>query len=286
MFRKNFDEVLMDNLEVQGPDCYRCPYGMKPETCDAECFEPMQKTLADHRDSLAGVIIEPLVQGAAGMKMYPPVYLKKLQSACQSHNVHTVYDEIAVGFGRTGSLFVCGENDLRPTFLCLSKGITSGYLPLAVTLTEDAIYRAFYDDFATMKFFIHSHSYSANPLACAVANESLAMLTENGFLESLKPKIQAMEEYGKRLTELNCVGEFRQTGMIAAVELVKDKETKETFPFEDRVGYKIYQEGLQRGVLMRPLGNVIYFIPPLVITIEEIKTMIDTATDCIRTVLD
>ena len=286
LFRENFEEALMDNLAVEGPDCYRCPYGMKPDTCQAECFEPMQKTLADHRDSLAGVIVEPLVQGAAGMKMYPPVYLKKLQSACKDHNVHTIYDEIAVGFGRTGSLFVCGEYELNPTFLCLSKGITSGYLPLAVTLTEDEIYSAFYDDFATMKFFIHSHSYSANPLACAVANESLAMLTENDFLESLKPKIEAFGEYGKRLRELKWVGDFRQTGMIAAVELVKDKETKTAFSFEDRVGYKIYQQGLQRGVLMRPLGNVIYFIPPLVISIEEIKTMIDTAHDCIRAVLD
>ena len=286
MFRENFDEVLMSNIEVEGPDCYRCPYGMKPETCEAECFESMQMTLAEHRESLAGVIIEPLVQGAAGMKMYPPVYLKKLQSACKVHNVHTIYDEIAVGFGRTGSLFVCGEHELSPTFLCLSKGITSGYLPLSATLTEDKIYSAFYDDFATMKLFIHSHSYSANPLACAVANESLAMLTENGFLEKLKPKIQALEECGKRLQELNWVGEFRQTGMIAGAELVKEKETKESFPLEDRVGYKIYQEGLKRGVLLRPLGNVVYFIPPLVISIEEIKTMIDTAVDCIRAVLE
>ncbi len=286
MFRENFEEVLMENIAVEGPDCYRCPYGMKPDTCEAECFDPMQKTLEDHRESLAGVIIEPLVQGAAGMKMYPPVYLKKLQSACKDYNVHTIYDEIAVGFGRTGSLFVCGEYELNPTFLCLSKGITSGYLPLAVTLTEDEIYSAFYDDFATMKFFIHSHSYSANPLACAVANESLAMLTENGFLESLQSKIEALGKYGKRLRELKWVGDFRQTGMIAAVELVKDRETKTAFPSEDRVGYRIYQEGLQRGVLMRPLGNVIYFIPPLVISIEEIKTMIDTAHDCIRAVLD
>ncbi len=286
MFRENFDEVLMDNIAVQGPDCYRCPYGMKPETCNAECFEPMQKALEEHQESLAGVVIEPLVQGAAGRKMYPPVYLKKLQSACKLHNVHTIYDEIAVGFGRTGSLFVCGEYELSPTFLCLSKGITSGYLPLAATLTENEIYAAFYDDFATMKLFIHSHSYSANPLACAVANESLAMLTENGFLESLQPKIQALGECGKRLEKIKWVGDFRQTGMIAAAELVKDKKTKEAFPFEDRVGYKIYLEGLKRGVLMRPLGNVIYFIPPLVITIEEIETMIDTAVDCICAVLD
>ena len=286
MFREKFEKVLMSNLEVQGPDCFRCPYGLKPESCSAECFEPMQRTLEEHKDTLAAVIIEPLVQGAAGMKMYPPLYLKKLQEACKAHNVHTIYDEIAVGFGRTGSLFVCGEYELSPTFLCLSKGITSGYLPLAATLTEDEIYSAFYDEFSTMKLFIHSHSYSANPLACAVANESLAMLKENNFLEKLKPKIRALGECGNKLKELEWCGEFRQTGMIAAMELVADRATKEEFPFEKRLGYRIYREGLKRGVIMRPLGNVIYFIPPLVISTEEIKMMIDTAYDCIRAVLD
>ena len=284
IFREKFEPVLMRNVEVEGPDCYRCPYGLKPDSCRAECFEPMARTLAEHKDTLAGVIVEPLVQGAAGMKMYPPLYLQKLEAACKTHNVHTVYDEIAVGFGRTGSLFVCGEYNLSPTFLCLSKGITSGYLPLAATLTGDEIYSAFYDDFSTMKLFIHSHSYSANPLACAVANETLSLLTEDNFFATLQPKIQALGEFGKQFQEFKWCGEFRQTGMIAAVELVKDRETKETFAFEKRVGYRIYLEGLRRGVIMRPLGNVIYFIPPLVISKEEIKTMIHTAIDCIQAV--
>ncbi len=286
MFRDKFEPNLMANVEVQGPDCFRCPYELKPESCQAECFEPMHQTLEKHKESLAGVIVEPLVQGAAGMKMYPPLYLKKLQDACKAHNVHTIYDEIAVGFGRTGSLFVCGEHDLNPTFLCLSKGITSGYLPLAATLTEDEIYSAFYGEFSEMKLFIHSHSYSANPLACAVANESLSILTGDDFLENLKPKIRVLGEYGNKLNALQWCGEFRQTGMIAAVELVANKKTKEEFPFEKRVGYQIYQEGLQRGALMRPLGNVIYFIPPLVISTDQIQMMIDTAYDCIQAVLD
>ncbi|GJL77776.1 MAG: adenosylmethionine-8-amino-7-oxononanoate aminotransferase [Nitrospinaceae bacterium] len=286
LFRDKFEQNLMPNIEVQGPDCFRCPYGLKPESCGAECFAPMEQTLAVHKDTLAGVIVEPLVQGAAGMKMYPPLYLEKLQEACKANDVHTIYDEIAVGFGRTGSLFVCGGHELNPTFLCLSKGITSGYLPLAATLTEDAIYSAFYGEISEMKLFIHSHSYSANPLACAVANESLAMLTEDEFFDELKPKIQALREGGNKLQTLKCCGEFRQTGMIAAVELVADRETQEEFPFEKRVGYRIYLEGLKRGVLMRPLGNVIYFIPPLVISTNEIQMMIDTAYDCIRAVLD
>lgn len=285
LFREKFKGVLMDNLEVRGPDCYRCPYGLEPGTCNAECFEPMEQTLNAHGKTVAAVVIEPLVQGAGGMKMYPPVYLRKLEALCKSLEVHTIFDEIAVAFGRTGSFFVSGALALSPTFVCVSKGITSGYLPMAATLIDEKIYPAFYDDFSTLKQFMHSHSFTANPLACACANETLAILQENDFLGGLQPKIKAMAEYGRKLQELGWCGEFRQTGMIAAVELVKDKKTKETFDFKKRVGYQIYLEGLQRGVLMRPLGNVIYFVPPLVISKDEIKTMIDTACDCIRAVL-
>jgi adenosylmethionine---8-amino-7-oxononanoate aminotransferase len=283
VFKNNFEKVLTNNLEVEGPDCFRCPYGLNRNSCNAECFEPMEKALVEN--DIAGVIVEPLVQGAAGMKIYPPVYLKKLQSACDSHYVHLIFDEIAVAFGRTGSLFVSEE--YKPTFLCLSKGITSGYLPLAATITTDEIYSAFYDDYSRGKLFIHSHSYSANPLACAVANETLAMLRENDFMKKLLPKIAKMKQLGQQISdESKWCGEFRHQGMIAALELVKDQTSKEPFPSESRVGYKIYLEGLKRGVFLRPLGDVIYFIPPLVITEDEITTMMSVAEECISTVLD
>jgi adenosylmethionine-8-amino-7-oxononanoate aminotransferase len=286
MFRDKFENALMENIAVEGPDCYRCPYGLSPDSCDAECFAPMQTTLDEQQDSIAAVIVEPLVQGAAGMKMYPPVYLNKLQQACEVFNIHTIYDEVAVGFGRTGSLFVSASHGLKPTFLCLSKGITSGYLPLAATLVDEKIYQAFYDDFKTLKFFIHSHSYSANPLACACANESLRLLTEDNFLQTLKPKIELMQTCGENFSDLKVCGEYRQTGMIGAVELVQDKTTKKNFPFEQRLGYQIYLEGLKRGVFMRPLGNVVYFIPPLIISPDEIQFMMDTALECIRAVCE
>ncbi len=285
LFRNKFEKVLADNLEVEGPDCFRCPYGLNRESCNAECFESMEKALEEN--DIAGVIVEPLVQGAAGMKIYPPVYLQKLQAACDSHSVHLILDEVAVAFGRTGSLFVSGEHNLRPTFLCLSKGITSGYLPLAATLTTDEIYSAFYDDFSTWKMFIHSHSYSANPLACSVANESLAILSKDNFLESLSPKISLMEKLGQQIAEdSKWCGEFRQQGMIAALELVKNKNDKAPFPIENRMGYKIYLEALKRGVFLRPLGDVIYFIPPLVINEDEITKMMNAAQECIAVVLD
>ena len=283
VFKNNFEKVLANNLEVDGPDCFRCPYGLDRDSCNAECFEPMEKAL--EKSDIAGVILEPLVQGAAGMRIYPPSYLKKLQSACDSNSVHLIFDEIAVAFGRTGSLFVSEE--YKPTFLCLSKGITSGYLPLAATMTTDEIYSAFYDDYSRGKLFIHSHSYSANPLACSVANETLAILSENDFMEKLVPKIAKIKRLGKRISdESKWCAEFRQQGMIAALELVKNKESKEPFPSENRVGYKIYLEGLKRGLFLRPLGDVIYFIPPLVITEDEITIMMRTAEECIAAVLD
>jgi len=285
LFRENFNNVLMQNIEVKGPDCYRCPFDLNPESCEAECFEPLEIALKENKETVAGVIIEPLVQGAAGMKMYPPIYLKKLENTCEKLKTHTIYDEVAVAFGRIGCLFVCAEYGLQPTFLCLSKGITSGYLPLAATLTNDEIFQAFYDEPLSMKLFLHSHSYSANPLACACANETLAMLTENNFLKSLKPKIKFLKETGVRFSKLKWCGQYRQAGMIAAVELVQNKKTKDPFSPQERIGYKVYLEGLKRGVFIRPLGNVIYFIPPLIISNEEIEVMIDTAYESIEAVL-
>ena len=285
IFRDKFEKVLSNNISVEGPDCFRCPYNLHRDTCQAECFEPMEKVLGD--DDIAGVIIEPLVQGAAGMKIYPPVYLKKLKSACDSNSTHLIFDEVAVAFGRTGALFVSKELGISPTFLCLSKGITSGYLPLAATLTTEDIYSAFYDDFPSWKMFIHSHSYSANPLACSVANEALKILNENNFLEQLRPKINQMSQMGRKIfEESKWCGEFRQQGMIAAFELVTSKKDKKSFPPGSRIGYKIYLEGLKRGVFLRPLGDVIYFIPPLIISEEEIMMMMDVARECISVVLD
>ena len=285
IFRDKFEKVLSNNLSVEGPDCFRCPYGLNRDSCQAECFEPMEKAFEEK--DIAGVIIEPLVQGAAGMKIYPPVYLKKLHAACDSNSVHLIFDEVAVAFGRTGSMIVSKEINISPTFLCLSKGITSGYLPLAATLTTEEIYSAFYDDFPSWKLFIHSHSYSANPLACSVANETLIILNEDNFMEELRPKIKLMEQIGKKISEESkWCGEFRQQGMIAAFELVKNKKDKNPYPTESRIGYKIYLEGLKRGIFLRPLGDVIYFIPPLIISEEEIIMMMNIAQECIAAVLD
>ena len=286
LFREKFKNILIENIEAPGPDCDQCPYGLAPETCFAECFEPMERILNENAKEAAGVIVEPLIQGAAGMKMYPPVYLKRLTELCKELHIHTIFDEVAVGFGRTGALFVCQEHKLDPTFLCLSKGLTSGYLPLAATLTEERIYQAFYGDYDEFKFFLHSHSYTANPLACACANETLDMLTEDGFFEELSERSVWLREGATKLEELPYCGKYSQLGMVGRVELMENKEKNLPFSFEKRFGYRIYLEGLKRGIVLRPLGNVIYFMPPLNISKTEIEFMTDTAYDCIRKILN
>ena len=286
LFRRHFEPVLMNNREVPGPDCFRCPYGLTRETCQAECFESMDQALREEGPRTAAVIVEPLVQGAAGMKMYPPVYLKKLEAACREAGVHVIYDEVAVGFGRTGGLFVCGAHRLQPDFLCLSKGITSGYLPLAATLATETVYQAFYDEFETFKWFVHSHSYSANPLACAVANRTLELLDAPGFFDGLQGKCRTLAEAAQALRALPWCGEFRQTGLIGALELVSNPETKEPFPLEARLGFRIFREALKRGIFLRPLGNVVYFMPPYILTDAEIQTMVGQAETAVRAVLE
>jgi adenosylmethionine-8-amino-7-oxononanoate aminotransferase len=286
LFRQKFKNIIIENIEAPGPDCDRCPYGLAPETCSAECFEPMEQILNENANTAAGVIVEPLIQGAAGMKIYPPIYLKRLTELCKKLDIHTIFDEVAVGFGRTGALFVCQEHKLEPTFLCLSKGLTSGYLPLAATLTEESVYQAFYGNYDEFKLFLHSHSYTANPLACACANETLDMLTEDGFFEGVSERSIWLREGAKKLEELPYCGKYRQLGMVGRVELMENKEENLQFSFEKRFGYQIYLEGLKRGIVLRPLGNVIYFMPPLNISKTEIEFMTDTAYDCIRIILN
>jgi adenosylmethionine-8-amino-7-oxononanoate aminotransferase len=237
----------------------------------------MQSLLEREHENIAAVIIEPLIQGAAGMRIYPPVYLKKLRALCDAFAVHYIADEIAVGFGRTGRMFANEHAEVAPDFMCLSKGITGGYLPLSVTLTTDEIYAAFYDDYASMKAFLHSHSYTGNPLACAVAVEVLKIFEEEDILSSLAPKMALLEGQAERFEALSHVGEFRRCGMVAAVEMVGEKKGKVPYPWQERRGLEVYRKALNMGALLRPLGNVVYFMPPLTIAEDELRQLLDIA---------
>ncbi len=283
LYSKIYKPLLLNTHRVQGPDCFRCKYGLERETCNAECFEHMERAIEENHEEIAGAIIEPMVQGAGGMKIYSALYLKKLREICHKYDIHFIADEVAVGFGRTGKMYACEHAGISPDIMCLSKGLTAGYLPLSLTLMTDKIYDAFYDEYQTLKGFLHSHSYTGNPIGSAVACETLNIFEDENIIENNRQKSQIIKEkVAEYLMDIPYFGEFRQLGMIGAVELVKDKKTKEGFDWKERVGYKIYKKALKHGVLLRPLGNVVYFMPPYVINEEEIDIMINAARKSIE----
>ncbi|BCR05026.1 adenosylmethionine-8-amino-7-oxononanoate aminotransferase [Desulfuromonas versatilis] len=281
LYRDIYRPILLEGYQVAGPDCFRCPYGLHRDSCQAECFAAMEQLVERERERIAGVIIEPLIQGAAGMRIYPPVYLRKLRQLCDRCQVHYIADEIAVAFGRTGRMFANEHAGVAPDMMCLSKGITGGYMPLAVVLTTEEIYQAFYDDYETMKTFFHSHSYSGNPLGCALAVEVLRIFEQERILEGLAPRMALLDEYAPRFEALEHVGEFRRCGMVAAVEMVENKAGKIAYPWQQRRGYRVYQRALKKGALLRPLGNVIYFMPPLTIPVATLRELLEIALQTI-----
>ena len=277
LYKETYAPLLMQSLIAPSPaGCY-AEAGETYEDYARRQFESMASMLEKHGHEMAAVIVEPLVQCAGGMRMYHPIYLTLLRQACDQHNVHLIADEMAVGFGRTGTMFACEQANITPDFLCLSKGLTGGYLPLAVVLTSDEIYRAFYDDYTTLKAFLHSHSYTGNPLACRAALATLDIFEQDNVIENNRKLAHIMDEATRPLQEHPHIGEVRQQGMILAMEMVKDKKKRQTYPWQERRGLQVYQYALKKGALLRPLGNVIYFMPPYVITPEQIRQLVEIA---------
>ncbi len=276
LYRDTYGPLLMETLTVPSPDCF----GVPPEEWAAHgeaALEPLEETLERHAGEVCAVIVEPLVQCAGYMRMYHPAYLKGLREACDRHRVHLIADEIAVGFGRTGTLFACEQAAITPDFLCLSKGLTGGYLPLSAVLTGEEVYDAFYDDYQRLTAFLHSHSYTGNPLACRAALATLELFATEPVLERNRELAHRMAEATAPLKDHPHVAEVRQTGMILAIELAR--HGREAYPWQERRGLRVYRHGLERGVLLRPLGNVVYFMPPYVITPEEIELMVQVAAE-------
>lgn len=281
-----FGEIMIKNIKVQGPDCYRCPFNKDRKTCDAECFCYMEKAMAQNKDKVTAVIVEPLLQCSGGFKMYPPVYLKKLVAAAKNYDIHTIFDEIACGFGRTGTMFALEQAGVCPDFLCLSKGITSGYLPLSVVLTHEAIYDAFYDEYTTLKAFLHSHSFTGNPLACACGVETMKIFRDENVVENNRKKFPIMQDYiDKKFGGKPHVGHIRHLGCVSAVELVKDVKTKESFDWKKRTGFQIFRKAITKGVYLRNLGDIIYFMTPYIITEDEMVKLVDVAYESVYEVL-
>ena len=277
LYKETYAPLLMDVISVASPDCFFREAEESWEAYSIRRFAEMERTLAEHADSVCAVIVEPLVQCAGNMRMYHPSYLRLLRQACDQYQVHLIADEIAVGFGRTGTLFACEQAAISPDFLCLSKGLTGGYLPLSAVLTSNQVYQAFYDDYQNLTAFLHSHSYTGNALGCRAALATIDLFQSSDVLGHNRQLAALLAKYTAQFHDHPNVAEVRQTGMILAIELVKNKQTREAYPWQQRRGLKVYQYALSQGVLLRPLGNVIYFMPPYIITEAEIKLMTEVA---------
>ena len=279
LYRETYKPLLLETISVPSPDCYNRESGESWREYSLRQFEKMEAVLRRHAGEVCAVIIEPLVQCAGSMRMYHPVYLERLRTACNRYGVHLIADEIAVGFGRTGTLFACEQAGITPDFLCLSKGLTGGYLPLSVVVTRNRIYECFYDDYENLTAFLHSHSYTGNPLGCRAALATLDIFNDDDVIATNALLASAMQTAVTGLADHPHVAEVRQTGMILAIEMVREKSTREPWPWQERRGLRVYRHALKNGVLLRPLGNVIYFMPPYVITAEEIGLMAKVAMD-------
>ncbi len=270
LYKQVYQPLLLDVITVPSPDCYTREQGEDWESHSRRMFAHMETALERHAHEVAAVIVEPLVQCAGGMRMYHPVWLSMLREACDRHGVHLIADEIAVGFGRTGTLFACEQASIRPDFICLSKGLTSGYLPLSVVVTTEDVYEAFYDDYTKLSAFLHSHSFTGNPLACTAALATLDLFASEHVLERNRALATRMARAAAPLADHPGVGEVRQTGMILAIEMVRDRLGRQPFDWRERRGLRAYQHALSREVLLRPLGNVLYWMPPYVVTDEDV----------------
>lgn len=281
LFHDRFRDLLFPVERVRSPHAYRWP---GPDALD-ESLAELESLFVARADELAGLIVEPLVQGAAGMLLQPRGWLKRVEALCRAYDVLLICDEVATGFGRTGTLFAVEQEGVRPDFLCLAKGLTGGYLPLAATLTTDRVYRAFLGRYDEAKTFFHGHTYTGNPLACAAALANLALFESERTLEKMKAVEPVLAAGLERVAQHRHVGEVRRRGYMVGIELVKDRATKAEFGFAERLGFRVCQAARAHGVLLRPLGNVVVLMPPLSLTADEARLLTDAVAAAITHVL-
>jgi adenosylmethionine-8-amino-7-oxononanoate aminotransferase len=275
-FQGIFGPLLFDVIRGPLPDSRRLPKHFPAVDATAYFLDELERLLQSHHQEVAALVIEPIVQCAAGMVMHPPGFLRGVRELTRRYNVLLIADEIAVGFGRTGTMFACQQEDVVPDFLCLGKGLTGGYLPMAATITHESIFCAFLGTQAEARTLYHGHSYGGNPLAAAAALASLDVFEEEQTLAKLPAKIARLGEHLRKLAEHPHVATTRQRGLIGALELAPDKATGLPYPTEERRAWRVCQEALRRGVWLRPLADVLYVMPPLAIAIEELDTLIQT----------
>lgn len=274
LFHGRFRGLCFPTLSADAPYCYRCPLKQTYPACRLACVEPIERILAERHADLAGVIVEPLVQAAAGMITAPSGYLARLRALCSKYDVLLIADEVATGFGRTGRLFACEHEGVTPDLMAISKGLTGGYLPLGATLATEEIYSAFLGNYAEWKTFFHGHSYTGNPLGCAVALANLEIFRRERTLPKLQSKIRALRRLLLPLRRRPHVGDIRQAGFMVGIELVEGAMSRRPYPLEARIGHRVARAARDHGLLLRPLGNVIVLMPPLVTSTAELTRMV------------
>ncbi len=283
LFHSRFKPLLFPTLAAEPPYCYRCPLKLAYPSCKIACIDPIEQILKRRHRELAGFIIEPLMQAAAGMIPQPAGYLKRVRELCTKYNVLLITDEVATGFGRTGKMFACEHERITPDLMAISKGLTGGYMPLAATLTTDEIYQGFLGTYDEFKTFFHGHSFTGNPLGCAVALANLQVFRQEKTLSRLSAKIKMLTQWLKPIADIPHVGDIRQRGFMVGIELVQDKTTKTPYPLSAKAGHHVAAIARSKGLILRPIGNVLVLIPPLSTTTEELKKMLEIIKKSIET---
>lgn len=286
LFHGIYGPLLFDTIKAPSYSCYRCQLGMEYPSCELACAKEMERIIEKYSSEVCAVILEPLVQGAGGMLMAKSGYLARVSEACRKHDVLLILDEVAVGVGRTGRFFACEHEDVSPDFLCVAKGITGGYLPLAATITTDRVYDAFLGEHTELKTFFHGHTYTGNPLCCASAIANMDLFVRERTLEQLQPKIEQLSKGLERFRKLDHVGDIRQCGFMVGIELVRNRKTKERYRPNEKIGIKVIEEARNHGVIIRPLGDVIVLMPPLSINMEELNELLEVVFQSIEIVTE
>lgn len=286
LFHAIYRPLLFPVLQTESAYCYRCSLNLSYPGCGLACLNQLEETLAEHHAEVAALIVEPMVQAAAGMLTSPSGYLSRIRELCTRYDVLMIADEVAVGFGRTGKMFACEHEGIKPDLMAVAKGITGGYLPLAATITTDRVYNAFLGRPEEAKTFFHGHTYTGNPVACAAAIANLNIFEKDRTLEKLQPKIARLSDALVGFKDLAHVGDVRQCGFMVGIELVASRKTKEPYPVEKRIGHRVIVEARKMGMIIRPLGDVIVLMPPLSTTFEELDRMVEIAYAAIKVVTE
>lgn len=286
IYHATFKPLMFETILAPPPYCYQCELGCRRETCNMKCLDALEELMIINAGKVAGLVIEPLLQGAGGMIVQPVGFLTRVRELCDRYDLLMIADEVATGFGRTGAMFACNHEDVVPDIMAISKGIAAGYLPLAATVTGDRVYSAFLGAYSELKTFFHGHTFTGNPLACAVALKSLQLFEQDNLLAGLQPKIALLKRRLEVVSALPHVGDVRQCGLAAGIELVADRENGTPYPWEEKIGIRVCLEARKRGVFSRPLGNTIVIFPPLVISDCELDMLLTVLQESIQVVTE